>query len=289
MVRKLIDFIFLCLTIYKNVCKCDDNSDEIQTLHQRIPKCVDQNWTDWRIRFDDYNQMVWQLVDNNAKPLVETAHKQLIDVSERITELLNDEKLKFKYREMREFVKNIRLYYLYSLTIIIAVQMYNKEVKPPFYKPLKTMDGKHIKPWILSIKEKTEETYDKVIELHDMNKKWIINESAVSEVKNLIDKVREYEHYSESEIDLALTVLPWLSNWIYVRGQYFPHLFTLLKIQERYLTIVSDITLNLPEFVFISTKKMYEKFENNYWFEFLSFIFIIFWFTDYIFILRRII
>jgi len=65
-------------------------------------------------------------------------------------------------------------------------------------------------------------------------------------------------------------------------------LYIKLVIQKRYLNCIQNITINLAKGKrYENISKIRPEYENDLWFYFLTFIFIVFWIIDYIYFCRK--
>jgi hypothetical protein len=114
---------------------------DIENLHQLMPKQPKTNvdeWIEWKIKTDSYNNKVWNQINGSALDLVNETHYQLLDISSQLNELLKDKKLFLKINRRTEFAIKVRNYYFNSLTIVSTLQTFELEF-PPFIQKLSQM------------------------------------------------------------------------------------------------------------------------------------------------------
>jgi hypothetical protein len=114
---------------------------DIENLHQLMPKQPKTNvdeWIEWKIKTDSYNNKVWKQINGTALHLVNENHYQLFDISSQLNELLKDKKLFLKINRRTEFAIKVRNYYFNSLTIVSTLQTFELEF-PPFIQKLSQM------------------------------------------------------------------------------------------------------------------------------------------------------
>jgi hypothetical protein len=259
---------------------------DIENLHQLMPKPPKANvdeWIDWKIKTDSYNNKVWKQINGTALDLVNETHYELIEISSQLNELLKDKKLFLKINRRTEFAIKVRKYYFYSLTIVSTLQTFELEF-PPFIQKLSHMSGEAIIQWIKSILPKFQLIYKEIMDLHKGFEEWPIK--YMDETEEILNYVEKYKSESAFAINTAIKLYKKVYNYIKYYGEYCPELYTKLVIQKRYLSYIHNITISLAKGkIYEINHKIRPEYESDFWFHVLIlvfFILIILWIIDFI-------
>ena len=270
---------------------------DIETLHEMVPKetpvlMINDDWKQWKDRFNELNDRVWTTVSGTAKQLSEKPRKELQSTDRKLDELLSDDRLPMKITKRRQFADNVRYYYFYSVLIVSALQVLADGSRPRVEPYRDSRGGQQLEVsslirWIKDIRPKLVD-FLWSIETHRMTGEWPLNWTLTAETRRLIIEVDTYETYSESLMDLALKHRDSLRRYVRYYTEYTPELFDMLVIQRRYLTIVSNITVHLPKRQ-MRPKPVREviEYEVNRWFETLVIIYILYWIVFHTFLTYR--
>ena len=286
MKTKKMFLILMVISINLDFLRTESNP-EIDNLHKMIPEVEGTDWMEWKTRFNSFNEKVWTMISGKAKQLSEKPRLKLNETDINLDKLLADDKTFLILSKRKQLDENIRLFYFYSLLIVSSIQFFASDSRPSIH-PLPSMDGQDVIDWIRYVRPIIIQKHSEILTLHSTAEEWPLNMTSLAETQKLIDKVEQYQSYTSSTlVNLALGKKS-VWDFVYYYGKYTPDLYDMLCIQKRYMITTQNITLHLStgkRYVFTVDTKL--DIENNFWFEFLILIYILFWVFDHIFVLSR--